>query len=478
MVRRAHRVPDPRQRGGIAMDRVLRRRRRLGPHLTQPGEEIQFVYVFHGQRPAGHGLGGGRRRTLAERRPKHLIGDVVAKRAIALELRFVEELVRGSLVRKGAVLGRVAQHIGGLVAGQRALDVEKGARHFLPVLAVVADAADGAVPLARRAARRGANLADVDLDVDAEVRPALLDGVPQIAERDGAVLAGVARDDEPAPAPDQLIDPQVLEVPAVGKIDPLAPIGGHSQQLVQQLAQRQAARRALPDLRPARIAQPPAQPHVEDRHQEGQRRRRVVAHVGGGGRPGGGDRHAHRQRPLVAGVLARGRVSVQPVVGEVFPLFVGAVLEAAVGRREDERRGLALLPGQVLSAHQVERHVVDRIGADGPRHLCGVGRERQVVVAVETSKGIRFPLPGGAKKAAHEPVAVQVVERELVQVYQPRHCQRHGARADAQAGQHGEIDPADFERYRPHRRGAGEAFAASLRVVRSSGRNPDARRRE
>ena len=144
------------------------------------------------------------------------------------------------------------------------------------------------------------NLLHVDLDVDAEVGAALLDGVAEILERERAVLPGVARDDEAAAAADQLVDAEVLEVPAVGEIDPRVAVGGHAEQLVEQLAQRQPGACCRSTCREARVAQPPAQPHVEHRHQERQRRRRVIAHVGRGGGARGGDGQAHRER-LVAG---------------------------------------------------------------------------------------------------------------------------------------------------------------------------------
>ena len=115
--------------------------------------------------------------------------------------------------------------------------------HFVGALPVVADAPDGAVPLADLAAASRANLADVDLDVDAEVGAALLDGVAQIPERHAAVLAGVARDDEAAAAADQFVDAEVLEVAAVRQVHPLARVGGHAEQFVHQLAAATAAGR-------------------------------------------------------------------------------------------------------------------------------------------------------------------------------------------------------------------------------------------
>src|SRR4051812_29769104 len=58
---------------------------------------------------------------------EQLRSDVLAERAIALPLRFVEELIRGRLLREGLMMPRILEDIHRLVAGQRRLDVDQRA---------------------------------------------------------------------------------------------------------------------------------------------------------------------------------------------------------------------------------------------------------------------------------------------------------------------------------------------------------------
>ena len=72
---------------------------------------------------------------------------MIAERPVALELGLVEELVGGRLVGKRRVAAGVLLKVGGLVAGHRRLDVDEHAGHLAAVDVVVADLADGAVPM-------------------------------------------------------------------------------------------------------------------------------------------------------------------------------------------------------------------------------------------------------------------------------------------------------------------------------------------
>jgi hypothetical protein len=54
-----------------------------------------------------------------------------------------------------------------------------------------------------------------DGDFDAEIDPALANGVAEPLERERGVLLGVAGDDVAAAAANQFVEPQVLEVAAV-----------------------------------------------------------------------------------------------------------------------------------------------------------------------------------------------------------------------------------------------------------------------
>ena len=57
--------------------------------------------------------------------PERLLGDVQAESTVRLELRIVEELIDGRLVRKLPVIRLVVQDRLGLVAGERALEIHE-----------------------------------------------------------------------------------------------------------------------------------------------------------------------------------------------------------------------------------------------------------------------------------------------------------------------------------------------------------------
>src|SRR5206468_5266372 len=108
---------------------------------------------------------------------------------------FAEELVGRRLVRKGRVLDRVVQYIRRLVAREGALDVNQDARHGLRVNRVVADLADGTVPLAV-VASLWTDRRDVDFDRHTQVAVALADQAAEVAKLVVAILSGVAGHDE------------------------------------------------------------------------------------------------------------------------------------------------------------------------------------------------------------------------------------------------------------------------------------------
>ncbi len=59
----------------------------------------------------------------------------------------------------------------------------------------------------------------VNVDDHAEIGVALADGVAEVPEMAVAVLAGVDGDDAGAAPPHQFVDPEILEMAAVGQID-------------------------------------------------------------------------------------------------------------------------------------------------------------------------------------------------------------------------------------------------------------------
>ena len=259
----AHDVPDFFERGRVFAQGIRWRRRRPAPALANQREQFD-----RRQRPALFGPRGA---------GEGVLDGVKAQRPIALELRLVEELVARGLVWKRGMLRRVAEHVGRLVAGERALDVEERSGNFRGIAflhrrqPVVANRPHRAVPH-RAAIGAGTQVAQIDVDVDAEVRAAPLDGIAKILERDIAVVSGVARDDQPAATAHQLVDAEVLEVATVREVHPFPVVGRHPEQLVEQLAQRQAGLLVGPHLVEPRVPQPPPQTNVEHGHQEGQRR--------------------------------------------------------------------------------------------------------------------------------------------------------------------------------------------------------------
>ena len=79
--------------------------------------------------------------------------------------------------------------------------------------------------------------ADVDVDFDAQVRIALANGIAQVFEVHFAVGTGVDDHDQAAPSPHQLVDPQVLEVPAVRQVDEVGVGVGQAEQFGNQAEQ-------------------------------------------------------------------------------------------------------------------------------------------------------------------------------------------------------------------------------------------------
>ena len=111
----------------------------------------------------------------------------------------------------------------------------------------------------------------------------ILRGIAQVIVGSLRVGTGVATDDVTTTAADQLVDAEVFEVAAIGEVDVSLPLIRLAEELQEQWqGQRRAA--GVP-ARAVRILDPPAEPGVEQRHDDGEQRRRVVAHIGAGGGP-------------------------------------------------------------------------------------------------------------------------------------------------------------------------------------------------
>src|SRR5581483_3674328 len=122
--------------------------------------------------------------------------------------------------------------------------------------------------------RVGQNVNLVKSNVDAEVDADLADAVAEILEREGAVLAGITHQDLAAAAQNDFVEPEIVEVAAVGEVDIAARGGGQPKHLGKQ------RNHGMPGAGVGKcviavlvgVSQPGAQADVEDGHQETQHR--------------------------------------------------------------------------------------------------------------------------------------------------------------------------------------------------------------
>src|SRR5579864_2251557 len=284
------------------------------------------------------------------------------------------------------------------------------------------NASHGAMPAAR-SVRLAANAVDIDFDIEPHIGAALANGIPQVFESQVAILTSVTRDDVAAAAPHQLVDTEILEVSAVRKIHEVAPLVGQAKQLTHEVDESKFGRRAV-GLFTRRIAEPPSEAHIEHRHEKGSSRRGVVSLVGTGGGAGNGHSGAEgNATELRVSVMARlavagtrgstGRIGTRIAARSG---MAGDLVTAEFGS-EDEGSPFALLPRQILTAHQVERRVHEGIRACEPG--AGQVREPHVVVRIKTRKALRLAHVRGAEVTAYQPVAIEMVHRKLVDVDAP-----------------------------------------------------------
>src|SRR5438552_6005519 len=133
-------------------------------------------------------------------------------------------------------------------------------------------------------------------------------------------------------------------------------------------------------------------------------------------RRGAGDRHRGTEQD--AAVLRVSILRRVPVAGPCSVVFRAASrialysqtagdLISAVFGREDEGSALSLLPPKVLTTHQIESRIDQRVR---PREcIAGQVREPDVVMRIETRESLRLPLMRSTEIAAHQAIAVEVV---------------------------------------------------------------------
>ncbi len=93
-------------------------------------------------------------------------------------------------------------------------------------------------PMAKRSPGAGGTLARLDfelieIDADAEVDVDLAYRVAQVLEAALGVATGVAHHDETTTAADHLVQAEILEVAAVGQVDPVTGIGRVAGEFLQ-----------------------------------------------------------------------------------------------------------------------------------------------------------------------------------------------------------------------------------------------------
>ena len=126
------------------------------------------------------------------RSAQYRASDVMAERAIALELRLVEELVGRGLVREIALLERVVHEVGRLAAVESCLDVEERAdEHRAAVALRIANLADRMMRLDVAGAFGRADCRHVDFNDHAEVGVALANRVREVGELVARIASGI-----------------------------------------------------------------------------------------------------------------------------------------------------------------------------------------------------------------------------------------------------------------------------------------------
>ena len=74
----------------------------------------------------------------------------------------------------------------------------------------------------------------LEIDAHAEIDVDLAHGIAEIGESEVGIAAGVDCHDEAAAPPHHLVDPEILEMAAVGEIDPGLGVGGQPKGFLDQ----------------------------------------------------------------------------------------------------------------------------------------------------------------------------------------------------------------------------------------------------
>jgi len=140
---------------------------------------------------------------------------VQAELSIALELRFIEPLIRRRLVRELRICPCVIEDVDRLVARQRRLQIQQFPRRKARFQRLVVNASEGSVQVAARLSFPRHAQTFRELDRNTQVDADAPDRIAQILERVVGIAASVDDDDAPAAPGDHLVESEVLEVSAV-----------------------------------------------------------------------------------------------------------------------------------------------------------------------------------------------------------------------------------------------------------------------
>jgi len=162
-----------------------------------------------------------------------------AQPSVALELRFVEPLIGGALIRKLGMAVAIRQHVTRCTWRYRRFDVKElsGEAGFLVREPRIADRPSNSVDGGKAAGARQLHCRRIEGDLNSKVASALSDGVAEVPEGHLRIGIRVARHNILAPPAHQFVHGQILEVAAIGEVRILGSVGSRCQQLVQQVQQ-------------------------------------------------------------------------------------------------------------------------------------------------------------------------------------------------------------------------------------------------
>src|SRR6266498_4304518 len=195
-------------------------------------------------------------------------------------------------------------------------------------------------------------------------------------------------------------------MPAVRKVNVRLVIGREPERFRERRLDRKVGTLSpicLLTLSP-RIADPPTQPDVEQRHQESHRRRGVIAHVGAGRRAR--DRYGRAKRNASIAV-------------PIFPTrAIGLARGSGVERTYREGLCLPLLPGEIFGGDDVEGHVDDMKWLPSAGAICGPELVHGAIIRlVEVGERIGISMRiGRAEEGANDPIAIERMQRKTIDV--------------------------------------------------------------